>query len=106
VSIATGAPVAPASATLSLAAISLRPPSSPRSDSGTASPWRLRTFLDSSADNLLGFHSPSPGGLDIDGFANLDIETSGAHSIVHLEGANQITLANNTHLVASDFIFD
>jgi hypothetical protein len=43
--------------------------------------------------------------LGIDSFASLDVQTSGADSIIHLDGTNQITVSNNTHLVASDFIF-
>jgi Tol biopolymer transport system component len=43
--------------------------------------------------------------LGIAAFASLDIEKSGADSIIHLGGENQIIIANDTHLVASDFIF-
>jgi hypothetical protein len=64
---------------------------------------------DNGQDNIHDFHHGEDKidlrALNIDGFASLDIEATATDSVIHLEGDNQITVANNTHLVGSDFVF-
>ena len=50
--------------------------------------------IDLTADATIGIHQ----------FMDLDIETTGSNSIIHIDATNTITVVGNIHLQASDFV--